>query len=1249
GRDLVLIAGDEMDFAAASTTRAGRNLDLSLGLGTAAGARLSLDHALWQAATITLQAGAGDDRLSLVAPELIGNVSFRLGAGDDRISIDGLNDRDLATHLLLDGQAGHDLYHLRRNSAEVGYVITIANDGDLSDGLDRLEIDLRDHAADTTLIRHNFIGLLNETPEGGIAARYERINYGDRLALVQIRAHGGDDSFLVDGTSTVFTLDGGAGNDLFRIGQLYGAERSADFVGAGDVFATRATTAGYLSEGNSHALSLHGGSGDDSFEILSNRGLIRAYGDAGDDRFELRAFRAAAGGDLLQNAGVTVTGGSGANSLSLLGTEGADSYLVSADAVYGGGRSVSHGSVIALSLDGREGDDHFAVQSTRAEMVTRIIGGGGSDSFTVASDVTAPVYAQGALAAPGMIHHGLVSEDAFYHARPVPSLPVHLTGLAGAALVEYEHAGVITLAEGGLAEVWRLRLTRPISEAMWLTLSAVPGSSQSAAGGALLFGNEHSDTLLGFDAQTWNDWQTVTLRLSGDGLATGAREGIISAKLSTLSGAVIAVLPDLVLELTDRESPDSRLPQAPQSGLPVQDGSSPVEFHQVAGGLTLAGGGHVSYGVTLTKAPTAPVELYLNSEGALRLSSSDSRYDAVRGVITFTAENWDQPVVMTLREDTQAQTGAGGQFHSGLAQQRLDAIRGPLELIADRDQTAAPAPVRAVMPASERDVALPQTAPLSEDSAAFDRLVVLDAGATADRSGTLSETRLTGFGLGQTAVERALAGQQIRHEAGILYQGFDLFDLRLGQGDDRLDIASTALGTVTVVHGGAGDDHLRVVSQDGRTPALTGGADRVLILLGDSTQDGMDYLRNPAWHGTGAAGFTLSGNDRLEAGFASGGVILYGGAGHDHLTGSAHADQILGGSGNDTLIGGGGSDHLYGDNGLRLDLSSPAAIRSALLTITAAQDVTAADFSAQSGDTLARAGDDVISTVLAEGEHAFILADFGRIGAAVTGRPDLAPLSVSGMSSSGLSGGADQITVSGPGRLSLIAGLGHDNLQLSGLQADVLTDTGSIRITAGEVELQSGHVAGQAEGDDSLTGQDLSLNLIAGLGADVVTLTGSLSYIVADAGRILRRSDGSYELESTPVSGTAAGNDRLSETGGHAVWAAGSGDDHLSFTGADLVLIGDDGLITRDAEGTLTLSATAGSGNDSLTARADGNVVIAAGLGDDTLTVSARDAVVLADDGELSKAAEGAISLVASDAGGDDAVTLALSGDGYLV
>ncbi|HEX5591393.1 MAG TPA: Calx-beta domain-containing protein [Candidatus Limnocylindrales bacterium] len=162
--------------------------------------------------------------------------------------------------------------------------------------------------------RPAFVALLtgNTDPDGGVGLYRDRITGNEPSTMVQrinydaalngrITVFGlaGNDAFYVDDTSAIATLDGGAGYDLFQIGQIFGAKRDSDNTEGAllpqDTFPTLvATTRGWLSPGPHAPLVATGGTGNDEFIVYSNQAELRLEGDDDNDLFIVRAFALAA-------------------------------------------------------------------------------------------------------------------------------------------------------------------------------------------------------------------------------------------------------------------------------------------------------------------------------------------------------------------------------------------------------------------------------------------------------------------------------------------------------------------------------------------------------------------------------------------------------------------------------------------------------------------------------------------------------------------------------------------------------------------------------------------------------------------------------------------------------------------------------------------------------------------------------------------------------------------------------------------
>src|SRR6185503_85853 len=212
-----------------------------------------------------------------------------------------------------------------------------------------------------------------------------------------------------------------------------------------DIFGTVATTRGWLSAGVSQPLVAVGDVGDDVFTVYSNQAPLRLEGGDGNDLFTVRGFalaqtktnggnpttgvdcnpnnpaytdqqradcelvwinaqdqiampkltsgfptaaesdiRTGAGTNQVEynmNAPVSVDGGAGFDKLVILATEYADHIVVTSNAIYGVGVSVSYVNIEVLEIDALEGDDTIDVLSTSPKVATRVIGGLGNDTI----------------------------------------------------------------------------------------------------------------------------------------------------------------------------------------------------------------------------------------------------------------------------------------------------------------------------------------------------------------------------------------------------------------------------------------------------------------------------------------------------------------------------------------------------------------------------------------------------------------------------------------------------------------------------------------------------------------------------------------------------------------------------------------------------------------------------------------------------------------------------------------------------
>lgn len=334
--------------------------------------------------------------------------------------------------------------------------------------------------SDLFLIRRNFIARLEgDSSQGVTGGNVERINYGaDMNGRVTVNGHDGDDVFVVDDTSALMTLDGGNGNDRFQIGQLFAEHPNpegtavdgyyATGVRVGDEIRVTPTNLGYLSYGNSEAMVIYGGDGDDEFIVYSNKGLLRMEED-GNDNFVIRAFiaendieiRGGSGDDNIEyniNAPVSIDGGSGYNTVTVLGTEGADQFVITEDGVFGAGLNIGFENIQRVRVDGLEGDDTFYVLSTRFDVVTELIGGVGSDTFIVGGDVTGRIISANPEGRSSLVTHGFASAEEAYQTLLADGLPVSVVDQRSGVVVVTEPGGSTRVVEGGGPSSWFVSL-----------------------------------------------------------------------------------------------------------------------------------------------------------------------------------------------------------------------------------------------------------------------------------------------------------------------------------------------------------------------------------------------------------------------------------------------------------------------------------------------------------------------------------------------------------------------------------------------------------------------------------------------------------------------------------------------------------------------------------------------------------------------------------------------------------------------
>ncbi|WBA80116.1 hypothetical protein [Endozoicomonas sp. GU-1] len=260
--NLILNAGDKFVLNLDGLLNAAQTLTLNTDLGSVDSESGDINlYGSLNAATIQVSTGLGDDAVLFDVQDIDGDVDVNTGAGNDLLTINQLVSRSVEDAFVLDGEGGTDTYTIYRTGNNADYVVNVRDSGSEADGADTLTINGTSEA-DTFLLRANFVAATHTDSQGEYTSTVERINY-DRNINARLTLNGldGNDSFFSDDNSTITTLDGGAGNDRFQIGQLFGLDRNTaeGTVAAGDEIETTETTLGFLSKGNSLPMVVYGG------------------------------------------------------------------------------------------------------------------------------------------------------------------------------------------------------------------------------------------------------------------------------------------------------------------------------------------------------------------------------------------------------------------------------------------------------------------------------------------------------------------------------------------------------------------------------------------------------------------------------------------------------------------------------------------------------------------------------------------------------------------------------------------------------------------------------------------------------------------------------------------------------------------------------------------------------------------------------------------------------------------------------
>ncbi|MDX6411835.1 MAG: hypothetical protein QOE91_1351, partial [Gaiellaceae bacterium] len=618
-----------------------------------------------------------------------------------------------------------------------------------------------------------------------------------------------------------------------------------------------------------------------------------------------------------------------------------------------------------------------------------------------------------------VIQSSIQSSNPHFDRLPIANVEITVIDDDKAGLI-VSKSGAKTV-EGGATDGYTIALTRAPDADVTITLAYDHTQIHAS-----------SDTLT-FTSANWFTAQTVTVNAVDD----ATRENELFTKITHTVSSVGAVYTGV----TNQQSVLVDVIDNDTGGLIVTE----------SGGTTLVALGppaiNDTYTIQLTKAPTAPVTVTFLSDGKTLVSGgpdADGRSITIgpdgKPQMTFTAANWNHAFTVNVAANPASPPGGGGQPVQVFPAQPhvVQNIFGPL--IVEGGQIEDRALRQGIRLPTETDAPLPVLEIHVDETVTNDTLNVFNDGSVSADTGRLglvtsdSEAAALAaiYGVLPAAIDRPSFGQitglnmgtglaldfgdvgapDVRtFDGGIAYHGIEVVHTLLGRNDDTFTVNGTVAGSITVVEGGGGNDHL--IANAG------GGAGSPLILFGDASQDGHSYDTTTG-HITGRGReFPSAGNDTIDARNDASSVAIYGGGGNDVIWGSQAGDHIAGGSGNDEIHAQGGDDHIYGDDGFNVDLSKRLSLSTQILLLVnsaaGTDDATTHDALAAGQDTISGDGGNDV----AFGDHGVInqLPGTNRIlttGSIVTIRTVLEAL------------GANDTVSGNDGEDVLIGGFGND-------------------------------------------------------------------------------------------------------------------------------------------------------------------------------------------------------------------------------
>ncbi len=788
--------------------------------------------------------GAGG---SLTYDPAVENLDIYTGSGNNTITINGTG---TASQTSIYGGAGND-----------AFIVNVANGGSLLSPL-ALFGGLNTFPGDTLTVNGapagNTFNLTGFTIDGAGAT----INY-QQIEQLTFNA-GGNTVFNVNGDSIPTTLNGGFGNDTFNINSnvvplaLNGGTQNNIFninANSGTIAAAGGTDGNtFTINGNGGTLTMTGGVGNDTFTFNGNSGTAVATGSNGPDYIVVNA----------NSGSLTFTGGQTGNTFIVNGSSGT---LV----LTGGASSDSftvNGLSAAATLNGVTGNDLFYVTGPLGGALTVNGGGNAGDLLTISgtpgndsvnitgssvNGIGSAIYYTGA----NLTVNGISGNDTYVIAGTSTFITRINGGAYGNNTFDVQATtGALYLTGGSVgSNTFNLGSLAPVGG----------GTLTGLAGPVYITGGTNTMRLLALTGTASN---TINVDDTGD---TANNIGTLTSTLLTGLGLGTGVTYASVNTLNIRLGLGSDIFNVQSTNLTTRTtvNTGPSRDTVDIGSNAPAGSGTVS-----------------GTQGALIIVGVGT--DTVN--VDDTGDTAGQTATLTSTTLTGLGMGVSGITYSGVASLNINLGSG--NDIFNVQSTIAGTVTTLNTGAGTNVINLGSLAPATGGitgliqgslvvvGSGSDTMNVDDTADTANQTGTLSATTLSGLGMGAAIVT---------------FSGLTAMNINLGSGNDTFTITGVNAPTVTTVDGRTGTN-TAVINVSGNLAAqsltLLNFGTATLAVTGNFS----GVLNDAGAITTGTIGGSLTSTGVINAG--SIGTLTIGGdlAGQLNVTGLLGTLTVDGGT-----------------------------------------------------------------------------------------------------------------------------------------------------------------------------------------------------------------------------------------------------------------------------------------------------------------------------------------------------------------